>query len=171
MADMAGRPYLVGMTVLRPARVWLCALSVATAAALVGCSGPKKSALPSDALDHAVGEAIGDPDTCLLLAERVSGKVLYRYGAPFNCIRGLPACDRPGFMSARQALALAGTPSGRKVSCPSNADGSRTVGWAEGTVASKKHDLVYSAMMEGQTALPGHEMNARLYDAFQNAGL
>jgi hypothetical protein len=25
--------------------------------------------------------------------------------------------------------------------------------------------------MEGQNALPGHEMNARLFDAFQKAGL
>jgi hypothetical protein len=159
------------MTSLRSARVWLCALSVVAAAALVGCSSPKKSELPSDALDRAIGEAIGDPDTCLLLAERASGKVLYRYGAPFNCIRGVPACDRPGFTSAKQALALAATPGGRRASCPSNADGSRTVGWAEGRVASQKRDLVYSAMMEGQTALPGQEMNARLYDAFQKAGL
>jgi hypothetical protein len=133
--------------------------------------GPGKNALPTDALDHAIGEAIGDPDTCLLLADRASGKVVYRYGAPFNCIRGLPACDRPGYISAKQAVALAGTPGGRKASCPSNADGSRMVGWAEGKVVSQTRDLVYSAMMEGQTALPGHEMNARLYDAFQKAGL
>jgi hypothetical protein len=159
------------MTDLRPARARLCALSVVMAATLVGCSGTRQGGLPSDALDHAIGQAIGDPDTCLLLAERASGKVLYRYGAPFNCVRGLPACDRPGFMSAKQALALAGTPGGRKASCPSNADGSRTVGWAEGKAVSRTRDLVYSAMMEGQTALPGQEMNARLYDAFQAAGL
>jgi hypothetical protein len=138
---------------------------------MAGCSGGAKSALPTDALDRAIGEAIGDPNTCLLLAYRASGKVVYRYGAPFNCIRGLPACDRPGFMSAKQAVALAGTPGGRKASCPSNADGSRTVGWAEGRATSQTRDLVYSAMMEGQTALPGNEMNARLYDAFQKAGL
>jgi hypothetical protein len=122
-------------------------------------------------LDRAVATAIGDPDTCLLIADRASGKVLYQYGAPFNCIRGLPACDRPGYMSAKQALPLAATPGGRKASCPSNPDGSRMVGWAEGKAASQTRDLVYSAMMEGQTALPGHEMNARLYDAFQKAGL
>lgn len=157
--------------ILGSARTWLCALSIATAATVAGCSAPTKSALPADALDHAVGEAIGDPNTCLLLADRASGKVLYQYGAPFNCIRGLPACDRPGYMSAKQALVLAATPGGRKASCSSNADGSRMVGWAEGKVASQTRDLVYSAMMEGQTALPGHEMNARLYDAFQKAGL
>ena len=159
------------MIALQPARVLSCALAVVIVAALAGCSRPRKSELPSAALDRAVAQAIGDPDTCLLVAERASGKVLYRYGAPFNCIRGLPACDRPGFISAKQALALAGTPGGRKASCPSNADGSRTVGWAEGMVASRTRDLVYSAMMEGQTALPGQEMNARLYDAFQKAGL
>ena len=160
------------MRISRSAGVWLCALSVATAAALAGCSGPAaKSDLPTDALDHAIADAIGDPDTCLLLADRATARVLYRYGAPFNCIRGLPACDRPGFLSAKQAVALAATPGGRRASCPSNADGSRTVGWAEGAVTSKKRDLVYSAMMEGQTALPGQEMNARLYDAFQKVGL
>jgi hypothetical protein len=154
----------------RFSRRWWCAL-VITAATAAGCSGGGQTALPSDALDHAVGQAIGDPDTCLLIADRGTGKVLYRYGAPFNCIRGLPACDRPGYMSAKQALALATAPDGRQASCPSNPDGSRVVGWAEGKVASRTRDLVYSAMMEGQTALPGHEINARLYDAFQKAGL
>jgi hypothetical protein len=158
------------MTLSRCAGGWFCALLVVTAA-LAGCSAARKSGLPADALDHAIGDAIGDPDTCLLLADRASGRVLYQYGAPFNCIRGLPACDRPAFMSAKQALPLAATPGGRQASCASNADGSRMVGWAEGKVASHTHDLIYSAMMEGQSALPGHEMNARLYDAFQKAGL
>ena len=88
--------------------------------------------MPADALDHAIGAAIGDPNTCVLVAERVGGRVLYSYGAPFNCVRGLPACDRPGYLSARQALAFAAAPGGREASCPSNADGSRSVGWAEG---------------------------------------
>jgi hypothetical protein len=157
------------MTTLPIARAWLVVTS--GVALLFGCSGPGRSALPRDALDHAISQAIGDPNTCLLLADRVSGKVLYRYGAPFNCIRGLPACDRSGEMSAKQALALAASPGGRQASCASNADGSRTVGWVEGKVASRTNDLVYSAMMEGQTALPGHEMNARLYDAFEKAGI
>jgi hypothetical protein len=56
-------------------------------------------------------------------------------------------------------------------SCPSVPDGSRQVGWAEGRVQSAKRGLVYSAVMEGERALPGHEINARLFDAFQRAGL
>ena len=94
--------------------------------------GRRTDALPRDALDHAVAQAIGDPDTCLLIADRGTGRVLYRYGAPFNCIRGLPACDRPGYMSAKQALALATAPGGRKASCPSNPDGSRDGGLGGG---------------------------------------
>lgn len=139
-----------------------------------GCSGPapaRHDGLPNERLDHAIGDVIGDPNTCVLLADRATGKVVYRYGAAFNCVRGLPACDREGYMSATQALDLADTPGGRGASCASSADQSRTVGWAEGRVTSGARDLRYSAMMEGQTALPGHEISARLESAFLNAGL
>jgi hypothetical protein len=140
--------------------------------AVAGCAPPKAAdRLPSQALDHFNGDTIGDPATCVLLAERPGGKVVYRYGAMFNCVRGLPACDRPGFLSATQALTLADNPTERGASCPSVADGSRMVGWAEGRVASPRRSLVYSAVMEGETAMPGHEIAARLDAAFQKAGL
>ena len=146
-----------------------CAVTVALAAA---CSGPAPAdRLPKDALDHAIGDVIGDPATCVLLAQRATGKVVYRYGEDFNCVRGLPACDRPGMLSARGALAFANLPGGRDASCASNADGSRTVGWAQGKVDRPGRDLVYSAVMEGQSALPGQEMSARLAQAFRKAGL
>jgi hypothetical protein len=147
-----------------------CAVAVLAAAA---CSRPVPAAsrLPSDALDHAIGDVVGDPATCVLVAERATRKVVYRYGDDFNCSRGLPACDRPGDLSAKAALALADSADGRGASCPSNADASRTVGWAEGRVASPGRDLIYSAVMEGQTALPGQEISARLAQAFQHAGL
>lgn len=141
-------------------------------AALSACHAPASGHdLPTDSLDAAIGEAIGDPATCVLLADRATGHVVYRYGQAFNCVRGLPACDRPGFMSATQALPLAAIPGGRGASCPSNADASRMVGWAEGRVSSARRDLVYSALMEGQTAMPGHEISARLDGAFAKAGL
>ena len=154
-------------------RLFLLAVSAATCGLSAGgCSGPPPSGgLPAAALDHAIGDAVGDPATCVLLADRATGKVVYRYGEAFNCVRGAPACDRPGFMSATQALALAGAPEGRGASCNSTADGSRTVGWAEGRAASASRDLIYSAVMEGQTALPGHEIAARLDVAFRRAGL
>ncbi len=146
-----------------------CAVAVLAVGA---CSKPAPaSRLPSDALDHAIGDVIGDPATCVLVAERATRKVVYRYGDDFNCVRGLPACDRPGDLSAKAALALADSADGRGASCPSNADASRTVGWAEGRVASLGRDLIYSAVMEGQAALPGQEISARLTQAFQHAGL
>jgi hypothetical protein len=138
---------------------------------MAGCSRPSANSFPSDALDQTIAGVIGDPTTCVIIAERTTHRTLYRYGELFNCVRGLPACDRPGFLTAQQALALADTTDGRGASCPSNAHSGRRVGWAEGRVASKKRDLIYSAVMEGDRALPGQEMIARLTDAFANAGL
>jgi hypothetical protein len=146
--------------------------ALALALGLAACGkAPVSSGLPSDALDQAIGAAIGDPTTCVIIAERSSHKVLYTYGQRFNCVRGMPACDRPGYLSAQQALSLADTPDGRGASCPSNPDHSRNVGWAEGRIAGKKHDLIFSAAMEGDRALPGQEIIARLADVFSSAGL
>lgn len=169
---------------MRPPGIATAGLMLALA--LTACSKPSPSTnsgggvggilgggdkLPSDALDDAVAKAIGDPATCLLIARASDHKVLYRYGDGFNCVRGLPACDRPGALSAEGALALA-TPAGRTKSCDSTASGDRTVAWAEGKVKSThQRDLVYSAMMEGQRALPGIEMAARLDEAFADVGL
>jgi len=153
------------------------ALAVLAIAALLAACSPRSAGgaagggLPSTQLDNQIATAIGDPTTCVLLADAATGKVLYRYGADFNCARGLPACDAPGLINAKTALQFATRPGGRFASCDSLPDGSRQVGWAEGPVQSASHHLVYSAVMEGQRALPGREMNARLYDAFQKAGL
>ncbi len=141
------------------------------ALALAACAKSPGGGLPGDALDKAIGASIGDPTTCVVIAERSSHKILYAYGQRFNCVRGLPACDRPGYMTAQQALTLADTPDGRGASCPSNPEHSRNVGWAEGRIAGSKRDLIYSAVMEGDRALPGQEMMARLSDAFGSAGL
>lgn len=141
-------------------------------AALSACSRPIAGPrLPAAALDHAIGNVIGDPSTCVLLADPATGKTLYTYGAGFNCVRGLPICDRPGTMSATQALALAAAPGGRGASCNSTIDGSRSVGWAEGRLSTSRGMLSYSVVMEGQTALPGHEIAARLEGALRHAGL
>jgi hypothetical protein len=143
-----------------------CARHGASDAGLVGGSG-----LPTTQLDNQIAAAIGDPTTCVLIADAATGRVLYRYGDDFNCTRGLPACDQPGLTNAKSALASASKPGGRFASCNSLPDGSRQVGWAEAPIQSTKRSLVYSAVIEGQRALPGHEINARLYDAFQKAGL
>ena len=147
-------------------RTAVCAIAGALALAACAPAGPK---LPTGALDQAIGNAIGDPTTCVIIADRITGRTLYSYNAGFNCTRGMPACDRPGFLSAKQAMVFAAV--GRAASCNSNPDGSRTVGWAEGRITSAKGDFIYSAVMEGDRALPGHEMAARLADAFATAGM
>ncbi|MFI4975461.1 MAG: hypothetical protein ACHP84_13055 [Caulobacterales bacterium] len=149
------------------------AVAAIAAALLCACTPtpPSGRGLDKDALDAAIGRAIGDPTTCVLLADRVSGQVVYQYGDPFNCARPMPACDTAGTMNDKDALKTAARPGGRMVSCNSVPDGSRTVGWASGRVQSQKRDLVYAAVMEGQRALPGQEMSARLDGAFSQAGL
>ena len=160
------------MRTLAPA-LSLLLLTLAACGPIGGAAGVAAGGggLPSEALDTAIGRSIGDPTTCVLIANRADRKVLYRYGDGFNCARGLPACDRPGTLSAQQALAFADG-EGRHASCNSNASGDRTVGWAQGKVASShQRDLIYSAMMEGQRTLPGIEMSARLDEVFRHAGL
>jgi hypothetical protein len=147
------------------------ALPIAIALTLAACAPKSGQGLPTGQLDTQVGAAIGDPSTCLLLADAHTRQVIYQYGVASNCDRALPACDSPATMNARTALRYADRPGGRMQSCASNADGSRTVGWAAGHVPGNKRYLLYSAVMEGDRALPGHEINARLYDAFQKAGL
>ncbi|MHB8531078.1 MAG: hypothetical protein ACYC8V_16395 [Caulobacteraceae bacterium] len=145
-------------------------LAVALGACAKG-GGGASGGLPAAALDSAIGGTIGDPTTCVLIVDPASGRTLYQYGVSFNCGRPLPACDRPGTLTARSAVALAATPDGRGASCPTSPDGSRTVGWAEGRIVGARRPLVYSAVMEGQRALPGHEMAGRLDDVFSNLGL
>ncbi len=149
------------------------AIAAALALNFAACARTSTQTLmPTEALEVAIGKSIGDPTTCVLIAERASGKVVYTYGQAFNCLRGLPACDRPGTLSAQGALAFADSLDGRHASCNSVLDGSRQVGWTEGRVTSRANrDLIYSAVMEGQQTLPGEEMGARLQGVFARVGL
>jgi hypothetical protein len=137
---------------------------------LASCQAPPSGrGLDHDALDEAIATAIGDPDTCVLLADRATRKVVYRYGEHMTCAKALPACDRPGVLTAGDALAFA--EQGRTISCASNPEVTRGVSWAEGRVKSAKRDLIYSAVMEGTRALPGMEVATRLDGALAKAGV
>jgi hypothetical protein len=153
------------------ARLALAPMALAILAGVCACTPKADRGLHDTQLDNQIAAAIGDPSTCLLLADAKTGQVIYRYGTDFNCSRALPACDAAGTLNAKTALQYATKPGGRLASCASVPDGSRQVGWAAGPAPSTKRNLIYSAVMEGERALPGHEMNARLYDAFQKAGL
>lgn len=147
----------------------LTALMVA-ASLLAACSPDAPKGVDKAVLDEAVSRAIGDPNTCVILAEKGSGKTVYRYGAYVACERGMPACGAGANRSAVD-LAKAVAADGQRVnaSCPSNADGSRGVAWAGGPIEGR--DLVYAAAMEGASTPPGLIIADKLENAFRRAGL
>src|ERR1700749_1874540 len=84
--------YWKGMSFPRVA-VALASLSVL---ALGACSPGAPKGVDKETLDAAVSRAIGDPASCLLIAEQGSGKLVYRYNTHIACDRSLPACAGPG---------------------------------------------------------------------------
>jgi hypothetical protein len=146
------------------------------AAVLAACSPGAPKGVDKGALDAAVSRAIGDPASCLLIAEQASGKLVYRYNTHTACARPLPSCTGPaanpadGVQTIDQLLkATLKDGQARTLSCNSVADASRGVGWASGPIPGK--GLVYAAMMEGDRAFPGRMMADRLARAFKDAGL
>ena len=159
---------------ITPRAALVPSLAVLGLAALTlgGCSPGAPKGVDKDTLDTAVSRAIGDPDSCLLIAEQASGKLVYRYNTHTACARPLPSCG--GAAAATQtidqllkATAKDGQP--RTLSCSSTTDASRGVGWASGPIPGK--GLVYAAMMEGDRAFPGRMMADRLSRAFHDVGL
>ena len=141
---------------------------IITTVIITGCTPGAPPGVDRDQLDAAVSRAIGDPNSCLLIARRGGGGVVYRYNTATACAREFPVCDRPGdgkLSALLKATAADGRP--RMLSCNSQADASRGVGWAAGPIVGT--DLVYAAMMEGERAFPGRMMAERLTGAFRKA--
>lgn len=61
--------------------------------------------------------------------------------------------------------------SGKAGSCPTQPDGSRSVGWWIGRLKSPSRDLAFAASVEGPNAPPGMMVQSRLKSAFAAAGL
>ena len=140
------------------------------AAALCGCAPKAPKGVSKEKLDDAVGAAVGDPATCVLIAERASGKVVYQFNNHIACGRQLPACDGRTTQTVRQVLKATladGQP--RLASCTWPNDTSKGISWASGPIPGR--DLAYAALMEGQRALPGRRMAERLDDAFKATGV
>ena len=124
--------------------------------------------LDRDLLDAQVSRAIGDPNSCLLIAKAGSGKLYYRYNTHTACDRELPSCEGAAETKLGRLLErTVQTGAAVQLSCDSQPDGSRGVGWAAGPIAGT--DLVYAAMMEGDRAFPGRMMADRLEGAFRRA--
>jgi hypothetical protein len=140
------------------------------ACALAACAPNAPEGVSKDKLDEAVGSAIGDPATCVLIAERPSGKVVYQFNNHIACGRQLPACDGKTTQTVQQVLKATladGQP--RLASCTWPNDPSKGISWASGQIPGK--DLDYAALMEGQRALPGRMIAERLEGAFKTAGV
>jgi len=138
--------------------------------ALAACAPSAPKGVDRSALDEAISSAIGDPSTCVMIAERGSGRIVYRYNSNIACARTLPSCEGPAMQTVEglaKAVAKDGRP--RALSCDTLADASRGVGWAAGPL--ERPELVYAAMMEGDRAFPGRMMAERLVRAFAKVGL
>jgi hypothetical protein len=151
-------------------RAHVTALTLILAGALCACAPNAPKGVSRDKLDDAVGGAVGDPATCVLIAERPSGKVVYQFNNHIACGRQLPACDGKTTQTVQQVLKATladGQP--RLASCTWPNDPTKGISWAAGPIPGK--DLSYAALMEGQRALPGRMMAERLDDAFKTAGV
>jgi hypothetical protein len=146
-----------------------------TAPALVACD-PAPKGVDGQKLSDAVASAVGDPSTCVLLVHRQTGKLVFRYGEISACARPLPTCGpEGGTINVDNLARLAAQGDDRAISCDSSPDGLRRVGWATGPVTpgpgAQYGELVYAAMMEGEDALPGREIKARLEPALRRGGM
>jgi hypothetical protein len=138
--------------------------------ALAACAPSAPKGVDKGQLDEAVSRAIGDPNSCLMIAEQASGRIVYRYNTHAACAAAQPSCEGGQPRTVEELVKLTakdGRP--RALSCNTTADASRGVGWAAGPIAGK--GLVYAAMMEGDRAFPGRMMAERLDGAFKDAGL
>jgi hypothetical protein len=139
------------------------------AALAAACSPQLPKGVDRAVLDTAVNDAIGDPNTCVLIG-RPDGTIVYRFGSHMTCGRRLPSCEGAAVRTAGDLLKeVAPRRAAKATSCPTTPDGSRSVGWAWGP--TPRHDLMFVAVMEGQTAPPGMVIADKLSDAFAEAGL
>ncbi|HYG27629.1 MAG TPA: hypothetical protein VD906_12045 [Caulobacteraceae bacterium] len=147
--------------------------AIALSSSVAACS-PAIEGVDEAALADGVGRAIGDPNTCVLLVNRAA-EVVWRYGTHMTCARSLPSCEGDGVTTVDALGEAAARGDKRAISCPSQADGSTTVGWASGPVVASEgavHEpLFFAAVMEGDRALPGREIQTRLENVFADVGL
>jgi hypothetical protein len=156
-------------------RTSLTVLAVGLAAlGLAACEPAGPKGIDSELLTQQVSKAIGDPNTCVLIVEKSTAKVVFRYGDYMTCALGRPACDGVGILSTDDLAKLAAAGDTRTTSCDATGDAGR-VGWASGPITpsagSTAGDLAYAANMQGPSVLPGREIKVRLESAFKKSGL
>ena len=147
----------------------IVALVALLASTLAACAPTLPNSVTAEALDGAIADAIGDPGTCVLLGKTHAGGPGYRFGSAATCERQLPTCST-GTQSASDLWKMvARSGQGFNASCPTLADGSRSVGWAAGPVETT--DLSYTAVMEGTSTPPGVVIADKLKAVWAKVGL
>jgi hypothetical protein len=137
---------------------------------LAGCAPGLPKGVSSEKLEAALDDKVGDQNTCVLIGEAGSGKVVFRYGSHVVCGQAWPSCQGSDLTSAESLLpAIAKSRSDSTLSCPTATGGSRSVGWASGPIEGHA-DLVYVAVMEGSTAPPGMIIAEHTASALRTAG-
>lgn len=148
------------------------ALVVLAAAGLTACSPKLPEGIDEAVLTQSVGKQIGSPSTCVVIAD-AAGKLVWRAGGYITCSRNLPSCEGAQVTAETLLKANVGKPA-RFLSCPSGGPAGATVGWAIGPVPTGEgkpaRGLTYVAVMEGEKALPGLEIQDRVERAFKKAG-
>lgn len=141
--------------------------------ALAACAPKLPDGVDEARLSQTVGRAIGGPNTCVLIANR-AGKLVWKAGGYITCARNLPTCQGATTTAQTVLEGAIGRPA-RFASCPTGTGGANTVGWAMGPVPTSEgrpdRGLSYVAVMEGERALPGREVQERVERAFARAGL
>lgn len=147
------------------------ALVVLSALALCACGPQAPKGISHDALETAINGAIGDPNSCVLIGRADSSRVVYQFGSHVTCGKEWPSCGVGAARTTDELLkVVAKNRQAVQVSCASNADGSRGVGWAAGPVDGHP-ELAYAAAMEGKSTPPGVIIADKLKAAFKAAGL
>ena len=137
---------------------------------LAGCAPGLPKGVSSEKLEAALDDNVGDQNTCVLIGEAGSGKVVFRYGSHVVGGQAWPSCQGSDLTSAESLLpAIAKSRSDSTLSCPTATGGSRSVGWASGPIEGHA-DLVYVAVMEGSTAPPGMIIAEHTASALRTAG-
>lgn len=147
----------------------------ASALALAACAPAGPKGVDAELLTQQVRKAIGDPNTCVLIVEKGSGTVVWRFGDYTTCATARPACDRPGTITTDDLAKLAAAGDARTLSCDAPGEAGDRVGWASGPITpsagAQYGDLAYAANMQGPSVLPGREIKVRLESAFRKAGM
>jgi hypothetical protein len=150
-------------------------LALPVLALLAACEQTAPKGIDVHKLDAVVGEAVGDPNTCVLLVKKGAGDIVYRYGTHANCGRVLPSCEAGGTTTAEALAKLAAAGTTKTISCDSGPNGENRVAWAAGPVAASPGatygEVAYAVVMESPTALPGREIAIRLERALKKAGM